>query len=283
MNEPKRWIEEEPSQAIERLLNAAAAERPPEASMSRALTVLGVGVGTASAASAAGASTAVASTGKATGLFAASGLVKWGLVAGAVTAAGVTGRAVVVARGEHPRRSELATQGVPNARSGVGNSRGVAAASRAPVVSVPAPERAPAVEAVSVPEPTEPAKAAANGPHPLVSSHAKPAVAPVAASNDAAPETPMDAERLAEEVALVDQARGALARGDGGAAIAALDAYEARFAQRKFVPEALYLRMESLLKLGRTSAARAVAERLVAGYPKSPHTARARQVLSSIP
>ena len=93
----------------------------------------------------------------------------------------------------------------------------------------------------------------------------------------------MDAERLAEEVALVDQARGALARGDGSAAIAALDQYEARFTQRKFAPEALYLRMEALLKLGRTSAGRAVAARLVAGYPRSPHTARARQVLATIP
>jgi outer membrane protein assembly factor BamD (BamD/ComL family) len=86
-------------------------------------------------------------------------------------------------------------------------------------------------------------------------------------------------ERLNEEVALVDQARGALARGDARAAISALDDYDARFSARRFVPEALYLRMESLLRLNQSAAARAVASRLATGYPSSPHAARARQVL----
>jgi TolA-binding protein len=281
MTEPRRWIEEGPPQAIERLLNAAAAERPPEESMSRALTVLGVGIGTASAASAAGATTAggaaAASTGKATSVFAASALVKWGLVAGAVTAVGVTGRAVVIAKSEQVSAPLVLAASAPKARA-------LAPLSRTPVVlPVPAPEPAPTVEVVPVPGPAEPMPAVPSEPHAVVPPHAAPAPAPVAAPAVAAPEAPMDAERLAEEVALVDQARGALARGDGAAAIAALDEYEARFTQRKFVPEALYLRMESLRKLGRTGAAQAVAQRLVAGYPKSPHPARARQVLETIP
>jgi TolA-binding protein len=109
---------------------------------------------------------------------------------------------------------------------------------------------------------------------------AKPATKPVPAPTA---DVPIDAERLAEEVALVDQARGALARGDARAALAALDDYDARFKVRRFAPEALYLKMESLLRLGNADAARAVAERLATSFPKSPHTARARQVLGAIP
>jgi TolA-binding protein len=86
---------------------------------------------------------------------------------------------------------------------------------------------------------------------------------------------------LAEEVALVDRARGALARGDAPTALAVLDDYDARFRPRKFAPEALYLRMEALLRLGQTSAARAVADRLATTYPSSPNAARARQVLGA--
>jgi TolA-binding protein len=95
-----------------------------------------------------------------------------------------------------------------------------------------------------------------------------------------ATDAPVAAERLAEEVALVDRARGALARGDASAAVAALDAYEAHFTERRFAPESLYLRMESLLALGRAADARAVAARLAAAHPTSPQAARARQVLS---
>jgi len=90
---------------------------------------------------------------------------------------------------------------------------------------------------------------------------------------------PLDTEHLAEEVALVDRARGALASGDAAGALTALDDYDARFARRKFAPEALYLRMESLLREGRAEAARGVARSLTNSYPKSPHAARARQVL----
>jgi len=278
MTEPKRWIDEGPPQAIERLLHAAAAERPPEASMSRTLTALGVGAGTASAASAAGAATvggAAASAGKATGIFAASALVKWGLLAGAVTAAGLTGRAVVRSRAEQRALPAAVSALAPGART-------LAPAPKTPTAAPLALPEAPATEVVPVPgePPPEPAPLLPRGargavaPHPsVVSSRAEPRVA-------AEPEAPIDVERLAEEVALVDQARGAFARGDGAAAIAALDGYDARFKQQKFAPEALYLRMESLLKLGRTGAARAVAARLVSAYPKSPHTARARQVMS---
>ena len=93
-------------------------------------------------------------------------------------------------------------------------------------------------------------------------------------------EVPLDAERLAEEVRAVDRARSALAEGRAAETLSALDEYDARFVGRKFAPEALYLRMQALLSLGRKADARSTAERLVRAFPKSPHTARARRVLS---
>jgi hypothetical protein len=101
--------------------------------------------------------------------------------------------------------------------------------------------------------------------------------AATAPSASAAP--PIDSEHLAEEVALVDRARRALASGDTAGALATLDEYERRFSLRKFAPEALYLRMEALVREGRSDQARSVAAELAARYPRSPHTARARQVL----
>ena len=166
-------------------------------------------------------------------------------------------------------------------------ARALATALKTPAAVPLLPATPPAIDVVPV-SGTEAAEALpvqSNGPH-AVTPHATvpPSRAEPRALSEpragAASEAPIDAERLAEEVALVDQARGALARGDGAAAITALDSYQARFKQPKFAPEALYLRMESLLRLGRAAAARAVAERLVSEYPRSPHTARARQVMS---
>jgi hypothetical protein len=297
MTEPKRWIDEGPPLAIERLLDAAQAEEPREQSMSRTLAALGVVAGTASAATTAGA----AASGKATGLFASSALVKWGLMASAVTAVGVTGRAIVRSHFEraasHAVAAPAATSVGAPARTPTLARSSMEVARAAPDVPAPsalAPvEMAPTGPAPSAPAPddTPPASSAlpahievlpVAGAVSVASPPARHAVAPSRSVSVVAPaaDAPVDAERLADEVALVDHARGALAQGDARAAIGALDAYDARFAQRRFVPESLYLRMESLLALGRAAEARAVAERLASGYPKSPQAARARQVLS---
>src|SRR5262249_23141416 len=107
MSEPKRWMDEAPPEAVEQLLHAASAERPPEAPMSRTLTALGLGAGATSAATTAAATmagasaTGAVSAGKATGVLAASALVKWGLVGGAPVAASVGGTVVVKRAGSH--------------------------------------------------------------------------------------------------------------------------------------------------------------------------------------
>jgi hypothetical protein len=61
--------------------------------------------------------------------------------------------------------------------------------------------------------------------------------------------------------------------------VRALDVYDAAFPERRFAPEALYLRMEALGRLGDVAGRRAVAERLLATFPRAPQSARAKMVL----
>ena len=264
MSEPKRWIDEGPPIAVAHLLRAAASERPAEQSLARTLTAVGVGLGAGGAAATASAATVGATAGaKLTGLVATSVLVKWG-VAGAALAASVVAGNVLLERAPagspRERRPPMAVTSVPtdlrpldpSSREDVGTLSAPAAAISS-TSTVPA-ERPPAVNGTVKSRRTVEAPRAATAPL-------------------------EDAEHLAQEVALVDRARAALARGDATGALAALDDYEARFSPRKFAPEALYLRMEALLREGRSGAAQSVAEVLAKSYPKSPHAARARQVL----
>lgn len=264
MSEPKRWIDEGPPAAVESLLRAAASERPTQQSLARTLTAVGLGLGAGGTAATAGAATVGAAAGaKATGLVATTVLVKWG-VAGVALAASVVAGKVMLERAPvssaHERRTPVAVASVPRVSPRLG------ARPNQEVTALPVPAEAISTEA-----------AVTAGPSPTASSTAK-SRRPVDASRSLA--APLeDAEHLAQEVALVDRARAALARGDATGALAALDEYEAGFSRRKFAPEALYLRMEALLRTGRSDAAHGVAEALVQSYPTSPHAARARQVL----
>jgi TolA-binding protein len=259
MNEPKRWIEEGPPEAVERLLEAAEAEKPSEGSLRRVLLGVGAGLGATGAAATAGA-VATAGTGAAlaTGKAVAAGAwVKWVFLSVAAVGAGT----VAV------RQASNGSEAPPAALT---------------VVTAPKPEPlatavVPSVAATETVPPVVETPAAEEPPKPRVVAASKPASAPVAA------QAPIDAERLAEEVRAVDRARSALAAGRASEALAALDEYDSRFGGARFAPEALYLRMQALLSLGRKAEAQSAAERLVRGYPKSPHTARARRVLETIP
>ncbi len=294
MTEPKRWIDEGPPVEIAHLVRAAATEQPSERSMSRTLTTLGVAVGTATATSTAGASgtAAAASAGKVVGLLATSAVVKWGALATAVTAAGFVGSVVIKRAGatrdqavasaaSHRAAPPAATQLVTSQKTAAVRPTGVEAVipsagaeAVVPLASaetvIPSSNMAPTVRPTAVEAP----RAGGSVATPIAAKR------PPKALSTPVETTPIDAEHLAEQVAVVDRARSALARGDAAAALKALDEYDSRFSRRKFAPEALYLRMESLLRMGRPDAARSVAQSLVNAFPTSPHTARARQVLA---
>jgi TolA-binding protein len=93
-------------------------------------------------------------------------------------------------------------------------------------------------------------------------------------------DTAIPAETLSREIAIIDRARGLLTAGRAAEVMAVLDDYEHRFSQRHFAPEAHYLRLEALLLAGRAAEARALAQRLLASYPTSPQSEKARQLLA---
>jgi outer membrane protein assembly factor BamD (BamD/ComL family) len=84
---------------------------------------------------------------------------------------------------------------------------------------------------------------------------------------------------LAAEVAFIDRARAQLAAGQAEQGLLQLRRYEQEFPEARLLPEALFLRMETCERLGRSGDARAAARRLVEGFPKSPHATRARKLL----
>lgn len=91
--------------------------------------------------------------------------------------------------------------------------------------------------------------------------------------------TALPAETLAAEIAGIDRARSLLAAGSNSRAVAALDDYERRFPKNHFAPEVLYLRMEAASRAGHADEARRFARQLLARYPTSPQSEKARHLL----
>jgi hypothetical protein len=258
MSEPKRWLEEGAPRDIEQLIHAAQVEQPDEALLGRTLTALGIGLGVSSIAGGAQAAGTTASAGAAAHVTVITGglLAKWAAL-GATLGTLAAGAATIASDAPH------ATEALPS------SLREQQRRETKPLPSVPERPKPTPIEQDS------PASAAASRAAPPV-ARAVPAVASISAA-------PLDAETLAEEVRSMDRARAALAAGRAGETLAVLDEYERRFRERRFAPEALYLRMEAFVSLGQTVQARATAERLLASYPKSPHGARARVILSKNP
>ena len=258
MSEPKRWLDEGAPRDIEQLMRAAQAEQPDEASLGRTLTALGIGLGVASIAAGAQAAGTTASAGGAAHVTVITGglLAKWAGL-GATLGTLAAGAATIARDAPHatePPPSSLREQQRPGTK---------------PLLSV---------LDHSKPTPVEQSSSAS-----AATSRAAPPVARAAPPSALTPEVSLDAETLAEEVRSMDRARTTLAAGRAAETLSVLDEYERRFRERRFAPEALYLRMEAFVSLGQTAQARATAERLLASYPKSPHGARARVILSKNP
>jgi len=88
-----------------------------------------------------------------------------------------------------------------------------------------------------------------------------------------------DDHALRDEVALLDQARAALASGNTAAALSALDRHKREFPRGFLSSEAEVLRVEALVKAGRTAEARAQGERLLSREPNGPQAKRVRSLL----
>jgi hypothetical protein len=262
MMDPRRLVDEEVTPIERALLRAGIDERPSKRGIHRTMVALGVGGGVLTTASASGA------VGVGSKLL-LGGVVKW--LAVALLTGGVTlGTWYSLGRGRQQptaHRHEQADQQKPTQRHGSlqtvldRKSETPKPADvldpRAPI----APEPAGAANSEAV-KPIEPKAAKASRPV----SHA-------------VSEDPDLRSSLAEQVALMDEARRALARGDAASALSISDRYEQKFPGGSLVQEATLLRIEALAQQGDRAAAAAVARRFLAAHPDSPHSKRIRSLL----
>lgn len=268
MSEFKRWTDEGAPEAIDRLLKAAASEEPSLASLTNTLTRVGVAAGVTSGAAVSGAAgqSALASGTAATklsGLAIAASFAKWVVLGSAVGGLGV---AAYTATNDEPASVPAPTVAAPQAPA----ASVAAAAPRHP--STPSAKLVPSAEPARSFAPR-----ASSTPRPMRSPPDTPTSTAALARDAVAGAIP--AETLAAEIAGIDRARSLLGAGRYSAAIAALDDYERRFPRHHFAPEVLYLRMQAASGAGRSDEARALARSLLARYPTSPQSEKAKRLL----
>src|SRR5690606_6410258 len=133
--------------------------------------------------------------------------------------------------------------------SGTAAATAAAARKSAPAASPDLPAEPPAPRAQATP-----IADADSRPKPLPkASRPRPQTAPPPApGGDAEPRLQFG---VSEEIAVLDRARAALARGDANRALDALRERQQRFGQGALGPEADVLQAEALLRLGRMGAA----------------------------
>jgi hypothetical protein len=93
-----------------------------------------------------------------------------------------------------------------------------------------------------------------------------------------APATPPDT--LSEELAVLDQARRALAKRDHAGALARLDEYARRFPRRHLSSEATVLRIETLVKSGDAAQATRLGKDFLARQPNGPYAKRVSSLVA---
>ncbi|HEY8075359.1 MAG TPA: hypothetical protein VIF62_14645 [Labilithrix sp.] len=89
------------------------------------------------------------------------------------------------------------------------------------------------------------------------------------------------ADMLAEQIAMMDGVRAAIASGGGAHAVRLVDDYERRFPRGAFLEEAEALRVDAIAKTANFAATRHAADRFLVAHPSSPHAARIRTLSSA--
>jgi TolA-binding protein len=120
---------------------------------------------------------------------------------------------------------------------------------------------------------------------------ASPTVEPLVSESTPVPATPAPAKLaptqgasepdIALEIELLDRARRASERRDFATALSELDRYDREHKQGRLRQEALLLRVQTLIGKGDRAAARALGERFLSRYPKSPLAPRMQKLIGS--
>jgi hypothetical protein len=262
MSDPPRLLDHAASPLTSRLLRAGLDEQPSDVVLRRTLAAVGTGIAIAS-------STTAAAAGSGAAPMTLLAIAKW-------IGVGTLGGLVTIA---------AATQlGAP---SGLAIDRGM----QRQVQEAPTSQRSPQARAKPADISDQPL---ANNPAPppslpFVASHEKPAPpSDPPRSNDtrdppflAAPVAPAESRPapLAEEVSFVDRGWAAIRSKEYARTLADLAVYERKFPSMSMLPEVLFLRMQAESGLGNADRARAHARSILSGFPQSPHSARARDIL----
>lgn len=227
---PERLRAGDATELERRLLEAAGRERPSRELSERMARSIGISV---PGAGGAGGGAAPRSAG------ASGSLAPW--ISGALVVAVVAGAVIALRPG-----APAAPRSQPAARP----SDPVAPVAPTTRAAPAAPPRSTSDEAPGVEE-----------------THAPAGSPPVSARRD---RRSAQAPELAEQIALIDAARGALAAGNADRTLTLVRKYQTTYPTGAFRPEAAALRIEALVKLGRNPEARAAAEQFVATYGRGP-------------
>ncbi len=234
------------------LLRAGQRERAPHGTDRRLLAALGVGGGGALSA-------LLARYGsKLVGVKTSAPLL---LAAVALSVAAVAAGTWAVSRDEHPIA-------VP-----------ATAAPPPPSTAPTAPSVAPAPAKLDAPVEALPSTRVEDLPSSPVSAKAQTKPPASAAASSSSSDTTGD---LAREVALVQEARAALTRGDSSEALRVLDVHDREFPTGTLSPESRVLRIEALVRAGgaaNTARANALGDAFLGEHPSGPQARRVRAVL----
>lgn len=277
MNGPPRLMDERRDDLAGRLLRSARGDAPPEQSRRRALATAAV---VSSAAGSAAAGTTLASK--------MSTSLKWlglGALGGTLCAAAIAHFAPASNANDTRALDAATTRGSAVAPAPKTQSPRARPAGGAPLRAVTPNTRAPVAgvaKAVTRSPATSPDVASARermttiGGAPAGSACA--AFAPVAPATSAAP-----SDTFAAELAQIDAARRALARGDADGALRIITRYELAYAAPHFDQEATLLRVEALKLSGRAAAAERVGRAFIATHPASALAPRVRTLIGAPP
>jgi hypothetical protein len=269
MNDLRPILEDAPSEAERRLIDAARIDAPPAEAKAALVAALGLppAMPASPPASVQGAGAAAAP------VVHAAVVVQWiAVIAGACALSLGAARLLAptfagIAPGAHathvvaaPTASRVTSPWVPVPPS---------------LVASALPEAVPGEHSVSISTPSRDPIVAPRSPR---ASSPSPPEVPIAASPAseeplATAENGAPSSLLAEVAALAD-ARGALGSGDAAGALRLLDAYGRRFVPPSLGTEATILRIEALAAAGQTADARALATQFLSAHPDSPYARR---------
>jgi hypothetical protein len=252
VSDPVRLVEG-PNVDAALLLEAWSGERPSGDARRRAMA-LAASIG-------AGAAVGSATTAKVATTASKLALIKW-IVAGVIAASAAAAIGIVATRGGASSPGAAAT---PAAAATI--------APAAPAVDPPAAPAAPAAPAEKTVRVLTP------GELPSAKAEALPSArSATATTTTPRPDDDARGASVARELEAVDRARAAVRRGDGDGALAVLDAFDAEFPKSSLADEVVVIRIDALVRTGRTARAAELARAFVARKPASPYAARLRTI-----